>query len=248
MNCFLFSRDKRMNKIKELLEKDGHRVLLHTEEDYKKGDILILPTPMTDDKVHVKGTDIKISELSAFKGRILGGIVPKEYPFIKDYFKQEEVEILNAVPTAEGAIEIAIKETDITLSSSKMLISGFGRISKILSKMLKGFDCETKIAVRNPVQAAYIKALGFEPCDICNMPTDCDIYINTVPALVFDRTLVGKLEKSPLIIDLASKPGGCDFEACKEFGIKTVHALSLPSKCAPSSAGQILYESIKKMI
>ena len=136
MLYYIFSADKRMMKIKELLEADGHNVFLHTEDDYKKGDVLILPVPMTDDKIHIKGTDIKISDLEDFNGRIFGGMVPEYYPFIKDYFKSEEVEIANAVPTAEGAIELAIKETDITLSSATVLITGFGRITKILSKTL----------------------------------------------------------------------------------------------------------------
>ncbi len=247
MNYVLFSADKRMLKIKELLEADGHNVLLHTQDNYKKGDVLILPVPMTDDKIHIKGTDIKISDLEDFEGRIFGGMVPGYYPFIKDYFKSEEVEIANAVPTAEGAIELAIKETDITLSSATALITGFGRISKILSKILKGFDCKIKIAARKADQLAYIKALGFEPVDIYNMPTDCDIVFNTVPALVINKKFIDSIKKSTLIIDLASKPGGCDFEECEKRGIKAIHALSLPSKCAPSTAGEILYNSIKKL-
>ena len=238
MLYFIFSDDKRMLKIKELLEADGSKVLLHTEDDYKKGDVLILPVPVTDDGVHIRGTDILLSELESFKGEIMGGLVPDIYPFIKDYFKKEEVEI---------AIELAIRETDITLSSAKVLICGFGRISKILSKMLKGFDCKIKIAARNPVQLAYIKALGFECADIYNLPSDCDIVINTVPALVIDKNYIEKLKKSTLIIDLASKPGGCDFKECEKRGIKALHALSLPSKCAPATAGEILYESIKKL-
>ncbi len=245
LNYIIFSADKRMLKIKELLEKDGHSVFLHTKENHLKGDVLILPVPVTDDGIYVRGTDVKLSSLASFDGKILGGLVPKEFPFIKDYFKNEEVEIANAVPTAEGAIEIALRETEITLSSATVLITGFGRISKILSKMLRGFDCKIKIAARNPHQLAYIKALGFEAVDIYNMPADCNVVFNTVPAKVIDRSFVEKLRKDTLIIDLASKPGGCDFKACEELNIKTIHALSLPSKCAPSTAGEILYNSIK---
>ena len=247
LKYILFSADKRMMKIKELLEADGHEVFLHTEDDYMKGDVLILPVPMTDDGVCIKGTDIKISSLADFGGTVTGGLVPKEYPFIKDYFKNEEVEIANAVPTAEGAVELAIKETEIALASATVLITGFGRIAKILSKILKGFDCKIKIAARKADQLAYIKALGFEPADIYNLPSDCDVVINTVPAPVLDKKYIRSLKKSTLIIDLASKPGGCDFEECEKRGIKAIHALSLPSKYAPSTAGEILYKSIVKI-
>lgn len=234
-----------MMKIKELLENEGNKVFIHTKDEYKGADVLILPVPLSTDGVHIRDCDLEIEELRDFKGKVLGGLVPDKYDFIEDYFKNDEVEIANAVPTAEGAVEIALRETKTTLMNTTVLITGFGRISKILSKILKGFDCKIKIAARNKSQLAYIKALGFEPADIYNMPTDCDVLINTVPAPVINKSYIEKLKKDVVIIDLASKPGGCDFNECEKRGIKAIHALSLPSKCAPVTAGEILYNSIK---
>ena len=71
-----------------------------------------------------------------------------------------------------------------------------------------------------------------------------DLVFNTVPACVLGREILSKLRKDALIIDLASKPGGVEFDTARELGIKTVWALSLPGKCAPISAGDIILETI----
>ena len=45
-------------------------------------------------------------------------------------FKHINSHIPNAVPTAEGAIEIAIAETPFTIHGSKSLVLGYGKIGK----------------------------------------------------------------------------------------------------------------------
>ena len=52
------------------------------------------------------------------------------------------------------------------------------------------------------------------------------------------------MHKDTLIIDLASKPGGVDFNAAKECGIKTIWALALPGKKLPVSAGKIMARTV----
>ena len=47
-----------------------------------------------------------------------------------------------------------------------------------------------------------------------------------------------------MIVDLASKPGGVDFEAARKMGIKVIWALSLPGKVAPDTAGDIIGKTI----
>ena len=47
-----------------------------------------------------------------------------------------------------------------------------------------------------------------------------------------------------LLIDLSSVPGGIDFGAAKDIGIKAVWALSLPGKYAPETAGSIICDTL----
>ena len=51
-----------------------------------------------------------------------------------------------------------------------------------------------------------------------------------------------------MIIDLASYPGGVDFAYAEKCGIKAIHALSLPGKIAPKSAGEIIESTILNIL
>ena len=51
---------------------------------------------------------------------------------------------------------------------------------------------------------------------------------------------MSEIQKESLIIDLASKPGGVDFESAKKANLNVIWALSLPGKTAPVTAGEIL--------
>ena len=56
------------------------------------------------------------------------------------------------------------------------------------------------------------------------------------------------MAKNALLIDLASAPGGVDYDEAEKMGIKTIHALSLPGKVAPVTAGDIIKKTIYNMI
>ena len=54
--------------------------------------------------------------------------------------------------------------------------------------------------------------------------------------------------KNTLIIDVASKPGGVDFEYAKRNGYKVIHALGIPGKIAPRTAATYMKNIIEKYI
>ncbi len=62
--------------------------------------------------------------------------------------------------------------------------------------------------------------------------------MNTIPAPVLTAQVLAALPKGCLIVDLASKPGGTDFAAARRLGHTAIHALSLPTVCAPETAGE----------
>ena len=65
---------------------------------------------------------------------------------VRDFFRLEEIGVLNAVPTAEGAIAIAMRELPITICGAEIHIIGFGRIGKVLARtaaaMEDGYKCD----------------------------------------------------------------------------------------------------------
>src|SRR5699024_1787131 len=75
-----------------------------------------------------------------------------------------------------------------------------------------------------------------------------DIIINTVPALLLDKDALETVTPGSLIIDVASKPGGTDFNMAEQLGIKAIHALALPGKVAPITAGNIIAEILIKKL
>ena len=61
---------------------------------------------------------------------------------------------------------------------------------------------------------------------------------------MINADVLSHVRKDALLIDLASKPGGVDFAAAKNAGIKTLWALGLPGKVFPVSAGSILADTV----
>ena len=228
--------------------------------------IIILPLPMTTDNEYINtplsDRRISIDEVFSYHsgGKVfLGGKIgekvknmAKTYSaYVLDYMERDELTIQNAVPTAEGAIQIAMEEMPVTLHNSQCLIIGYGRIGKVLSKMLDGIGAHVTCSARKHSDMAYIKSMGYQCADTARLSGSLekfDLIINTVPAKVLEESILKQVKKSTLIIDLASKPGGVDFETAKELGLNTIWALSLPGKVAPVTAGRIIYDTIENMI
>lgn len=163
----------------------------------------------------------------------------------------DEIAILNSIPSAEGAIQMAMEATDITLHGSNVLVLGFGRCGITLARMLSAIGARTAVAARKPADLARIREMGLEPLTYPQLQERigmADIIFNTVPAMVLDRALLQKASKSVYICDIASAPGGTDFTAAEELGIRAELAPGLPGIVAPKTAGQILAQVIPNII
>ncbi len=135
----------------------------------------------------------------------------------------------------------------ITLHNSNCLVMGFGRIGKILSKMLAGFGAKVYCEARKDSDIAWIRSYGYTPINLENLDESLnkfDFIFNTIPYLILDEKRLKTVDKQCLLIDLASKPGGIDFEKAKEMGLQTEWALALPGKVAPKTAAKYLYDVI----
>ncbi|OGO93261.1 MAG: hypothetical protein A2Y17_02760 [Clostridiales bacterium GWF2_38_85] len=166
---------------------------------------------------------------------------------IVDYFEDEELQILNAIPTAEGAIGIAMDLLPITLHNSDCLVVGFGRVAKALAHDLLGLGANVTVMARKRSDFAYCNVYGYKTANFSSLTNGIgkyDIIFNTVPEKLFTYEVLEKVGKNTAIIDLASKPGGIDFDSAKRLGLTVNWALSLPGKVAPITAGKIIKKSI----
>lgn len=225
-------------------------------------DAIIGPIPLSNDNVNVNtpyyGSKISMNEL--FKGMnknqlFLAGKINEKITYIAgsygiktiDLLDREEMAVLNAIPTAEGAIQIALEEMPTTLHNANALVLGYGRIGKMLASMLKGIGANVTVEARKFSDIAWIRGYNYKPIMLQDLKLhlkDADVIFNTIPHIILDETLLSKIRKDTLIIDLASKPGGVDIPKAGELGLKTIWALSLPGKVAPVSAAGFIKETI----
>ncbi len=169
---------------------------------------------------------------------------------VYDYSNREEFAVLNAVATAEGAIEIAMREYEGTISHAECLVCGYGRIGKVLTDLLCSLNANVTVSARKKSDLAWISTKQCKCVKTSNLDSlkPFDIIFNTVPALVFDSKILSHIAKKAVVIDLASVPGGVDFESASRLSICAIHALSLPGKAAPKTAGEIIKNTITNML
>ncbi len=252
--------DSRLKTAKHILEKQNFFVDtlgLYPEDkgNIELCDVLLLPVPTTKDglTVYTPETNKKIYLKDIEKTAENKLLLCCNYKFENgnsiDYNTLDSYALLNAVPTAEGGIKIAMENTDFTIWKSKILVIGYGRVGKVLADRLKNLGAYVTVSARNPKDFALLDALGFNYINTESLNKaflDYDIIFNTVDFNVLNDN---SLKNCPcnLIIDLSSK-GGFDLNYAKALGITAIKPPGLPGKIAPKTAGEILAKTVTELI
>ncbi|MGE5577691.1 MAG: dipicolinate synthase subunit DpsA [Syntrophothermus sp.] len=252
----------------QLAEDPGTRLVDTLEEAVTGADAIIAPMSNTDETGKIKAVMDNRAGLK-LSGELFEIIPPgtplligMAKPVVKEWAARrglrlvetaeiEEVAVLNSIPTAEGAIQIAMQELPITIHGSNSFVLGFGRCGVTLARTLKALGANTTVLARNPAQLARALEMGCVPvplAELAGVVGQAEIIFNTVPALLLTREILKQARPDLLIVDIASAPGGVDFTAAREMGIKAVLALGLPGQVAPKTAGQILARALPKII
>ncbi|SHE63864.1 dipicolinate synthase subunit A [Tissierella praeacuta DSM 18095] len=281
MRISVLGGDERSVKLANLLQEDGNHIDLFGFDNLKvdglkisenldlaieKSNIVIGPLPCSKDNILLNtplySKEIKIEEIFNKMNSnqvFIGGKISNEISNIAkhynidtvDFLKREEMAVLNAIPTAEGAIQVAMEKMEITIHGSNIMILGFGRIGKILAKMLQGIGANVYIEARNYSDLAWVSTYGYNPIHLSEMKDylqEMNVVFNTIPSMILNEEMLLKLNKECLVVDLASIPGGVDFKRAEELGINTVWALGLPGKVAPMTAARIMKDTIYNII
>lgn len=227
---------------------------------------IVLPLPVTKDgtNLFITGTEnpVSIDELKCEllpSNTVFGGVIPKtlgadlkylNIPFY-DLMADSAVAIRNGIATAEGAIANAIFESNITLHGSNVLVLGYGRCGKVLCDKLKGIGANVTICTRNPTDLALGESLGYNILPFSRLRRNISKYqfiFNTIPAPILTSDYLAKINEKTVIIDIASVPGGTDFNYAKKKGINAKLCLGIPGKTAACSSGEILAEAILNVL
>ena len=170
---------------------------------------------------------------------------------VHDYFTREELAVANAVPTAEGAIQLAMEHLPTTIHGARVLVLGFGRVGRLTAQRFQALGARVSAAARSCGQLAWARAMGLGAEQLESLGgwlCGYDLVINTIPARVLDRAALEELKPDCLILDLASKPGGVDLGAAGALGLTVVWALSLPGKVAPVTAGAAIKDTVYNLL
>ena len=251
--------DKRLKiAVKELTDK-GFEVntvgLYDDEKENTYGDVLLLPVPTTKDGETVFAPfarrKIYLSEVADKADNRL--LLTCNYSFKDknciDYGALDSYSLLNAIPTAEGAIKLAIENTSFTLWQSRVLVIGYGRVGKVLADRLKALGAYVTVSARKPADFALIKALGYSAVEtkaVSGSLSDYDIVFNTVDVKVIDEKAFHNCTVK-LLIDLSTL-GGFDLQTARDCGITALKAPGLPGITAPFTAGKILAETVTEIL
>ncbi len=229
---------------------------------FAKMDAVILPMPVTVDGIYLNAP---LSNAPYHMETILDSIPPEKVVLCgaaspqvcaqaesnrlkcMDYLQREELAIRNAVPTAEGALQIAMEELPITLHGARALVLGYGRIGSLLARRLHSLGAMVSVSARSYAAFAHIDAEGMKPLDTRMLTGQLgafDVLFNTVPAKILGTAELAELREDCLVIDLASKPGGVDFDGAQKLSRRVIWALSLPGKVAPISAAKAIRDTV----
>lgn len=228
-----------------------------------EADLIVLPIPVSVDGKTVKQETaddvVLLSELyeNLKEGqKIYGGLFSEQLiktckdkgALLYDLMKDESVAIGNAIATAEGAVVEALLLGEETLHGKECLVIGYGKCGSVLADKLKGLQAKVTVMARNAVSRAKARAMGYEVRELFGRGVEqAEKYtyvFNTAPALVLTEQVLSSFDRRAIIIDIASKPGGTDFDYCRYAGIRAKLSLGLPGKYAPKTSGEILAEAI----
>lgn len=262
--------DCRQTYLVDLLQRDGFSVRTYGLSQWNtpgdspldsaaEADVAVLPVPLCREAGILNCAGVQIATTDLFprlqKPRLVaaGKVNPAQYREaeaaeveLTDYLLREETAVANAVPTAEGAIQIAMEQLPRTLSGCECLVIGFGRIGKLLAHRLGGLGAKVSVSARKYEDLAWIRALGWQPLRTDRLRGklgDFQAVFNTVPAAVLDSGLLAELPEDCLCVELASVPG-FNFAEAKARGLNAVQAPGLPGKTSPLTAAEAIRDAV----
>ncbi len=238
--------------------------------------VLLLPLPATRDGVTVNcpfapALSVSFSALSAclqanpslllFGGRLPPSLFEEAFSDngssrVTDYYTDESLLLRNAYLTAEGALVLAGRESDCALRGASAVIIGYGRIGKLLARLLLAVGMEVTVCARRQEPLLWAAAEGCHTVPMGEithggmLPLGIKhpMIFNTVPEPILDRDLLLCLEPDTLILDLASPPFGVREEDAREAAdrnrLRYIRAPGIPGVYAPRDAGYAIADCV----
>ena len=169
---------------------------------------------------------------------------------LMEYGSRPDFKAENGHITAENAICLGMLR-GIILRNTPVLVFGHGAIGSALSQKLTALGAKVWVAARSATALSAAAHIGCYPIPLDRVETclpRIQLVFNTSPALVLQASRLRLLPPGVPVIDLASAPGGTDFESAKALGIEAVSALGLPGKMTPLPAATAIFHTLMQML
>jgi len=273
-NFWVVGGDLRHRALARLLREEGHTVHLAAvrgegltpeplTEAIRLAHCVILPLPVTGPdgaRLHTPLSPEPVS-LSALldllePGQLLcGGLASRAVEEaaaarglrLRDYYRREECQVANAVPTAEGAVQLALEELPSTLHGARVLILGFGRVGRLTAHRMAALGARVTVAARDYGDLAWAAAYGCQTTALEDLGLELGAFaliVNTIPAPVLDEKRLAWVQPDIFLLDLASAPGGIDRAAARARGLRVTQAPGLPGRTAPVTAAEAIRDAV----
>ena len=254
---FAAKRLREMGFVTEILALRDEKNFVPSENI--RADVVLLPLPLTRDGVHLFApeseepillTDVfaAISRQSVILGGNIGEISDER---VIDYGKREDFAVLNAVPTAEGALLLALQNGRRTVFGTRVGIVGYGRVAFAAAKLFCAVGADVTVFARSTRARAEAHMMGYTAKPISAF-SECvgeyEILINTVPARIFNRDILSEFSCGSRLIELASAPFGLDFDEAAALGVRVERASGLPGKYFPETAGYAVADTVTEIL
>lgn len=235
-NCIIYTAgySPAMSYCIQILKQAGFTLV---SEPCMEATHLLLPVPsFTPDGMIVGGGSLR-TLLTLLPGNItvIGGNL--DCPELTGYatvdlLQDEGYLTANAQITAYCAIKVALNQLPVILDGCPVLVIGWGRIGKCLSRLLRQMGADVTVCARKQKDRSILSAMGYDAVDFHQADLSAyKLVYNTAPTMIFP-TCPGNALK----IDLASRLGLGSSDV--------IWARGLPGKDAPESSGTLIAKTV----
>ncbi len=236
------------------------------KEAMESSKYILAPVPMTRGKNCITAMDVdtklQIDEFCDYlqpEHFLMGGNITSD---VKQYCTQRQIEYYdfmedsdiayrNAIATAEGTIAEAIIRSTGNLYQCNGLVLGYGRCAKVLAMKLKALDMKVTIGARKQKDRTEAEVFGYQSISLIELKENIQKYeyiFNTIPDLILDKEILYHVSEDTVIIDIASAPGGIDYEAATLLRLNAHLYLGIPGKVAPKASAKILADAVMLIV
>ncbi len=228
--------------------------------------VILLPTPLTKDRdclfqAITQQAPCRLADLwdSLSPGQILAAhsIGPEiETPLLQKQCKpfplcqSEEYAAANALLTAEGLLSEIIRQTPFSLSSSHVLLLGYGRCGSAIGRILRPLCDSISVLEWELDRKAEAEKNGLRTLTASALPKTLptlSLLINTIPSHVLDQRLLQMLPSACHIFDIASAPFGFPPDTSERYLLPYFRLPGIPGRFSPAAAGQVIGKTIERI-